>query len=79
MSLMRQFRNAMSGALLFALMLSMQTALADVTTIVQQCEDCHGTKGQKATLVTSGQNGGNDLRKARDPNGIPYFIKVGAR
>jgi hypothetical protein len=45
-------------------------------TIEIECEDCHGTKGQKATLFTSGQNGGNDLRKARDANGIPYFLKM---
>jgi hypothetical protein len=41
-----------------------------------ECEDCHGTLGAKATLVTSGQNGGNDLTKAVDPNGIPYFLKL---
>jgi hypothetical protein len=45
-------------------------------TIEIECEDCHGTKGQKATLFTSGQNGGNDLRKAKDANGIPYFLKM---
>jgi len=42
---MPQFRDAMSGALLFALMLSFQAAAADITTVVQQCEDCHGKKG----------------------------------
>ncbi len=41
-----------------------------------ECEDCHGTLGQKATLVTSGQNGGNDLRLAKDHDGIPYFLKI---
>ena len=42
---MPQFRDAMSGALLFALMLSIQAAAADITTVVQQCEDCHGKNG----------------------------------
>jgi hypothetical protein len=41
-----------------------------------ECEDCHGTLGQKATLVTSGQNGGNDLTRAVDPDGVPYFVKM---
>jgi hypothetical protein len=42
-----------------------------------ECEDCHGTKGARATLVTSGQNGGNDLTRAVDPSGLPYFTRVG--
>jgi hypothetical protein len=45
-------------------------------TIEIECEDCHGTLNQKATLITSGQNGLNDLRKAKDHNGIPYFIRL---
>jgi sulfide dehydrogenase cytochrome subunit len=42
---MRSFRDAMSGAVLFALMLAVQGAAADVTTLVKQCEDCHGKNG----------------------------------
>ena len=42
---MPKFRDAMSGALLFALMLSIRPAAADITTLVQQCEDCHGKNG----------------------------------
>ena len=42
---MTKFRDATSGALLFALMLSIQAAAADITTVIQQCEDCHGKKG----------------------------------
>ncbi len=42
---MPKFRDAMSAALLFALMLSIQAAAADITAVIQQCEDCHGKKG----------------------------------
>jgi sulfide dehydrogenase cytochrome subunit len=42
---MPSFRDAMSGALLFTLMLSIQAAAADINTIIQQCEDCHGKNG----------------------------------
>ena len=41
-----------------------------------ECEDCHGA-AQRATLVTSGPNGGNDLRRAVDRNGVPYFQLTG--
>ncbi len=37
-----------------------------------ECEDCHGAKA-KATLVTSGPTGGNNLATTRDPNLVPYF------
>jgi hypothetical protein len=37
-----------------------------------ECEDCHGAAG-RGSLVTTGPNGGNDLTKARDRNGVPYF------
>lgn len=37
-----------------------------------ECEDCHGS-ANLATLKTSGPTGGNDLTKAHDANGIPYF------
>ena len=42
---MTKFRDAMSGAVLFALMLAVQGASADITTLVKQCEDCHGKNG----------------------------------
>lgn len=42
---MPQFRDAMSGALLFAIVLSIQAAAADITMVIQQCEDCHGKNG----------------------------------
>jgi cytochrome subunit of sulfide dehydrogenase len=38
-------RHATSGALFFAFLLSIQAAAADVATVVQQCEDCHGKNG----------------------------------
>jgi len=38
-------RHSMSGALLFTILLSIQAAAADVATVVQQCEDCHGKNG----------------------------------
>ena len=37
-----------------------------------ECEDCHGATA-RATLVTSGPNGGNDLTRAHDASGVPYF------
>jgi hypothetical protein len=40
-----------------------------------ECEDCHGAAG-RATLVTSGPNGGNDLTRAKDRDGVPYFQVV---
>ena len=38
-------RHTMSGALLFTILLSIQAAAADIATVVQQCEDCHGKNG----------------------------------
>lgn len=42
-----------------------------------ECEDCHGTNQQRATLVTSGPNGGNDLTRARNDDKQPFFEKHG--
>ncbi|HKS42343.1 MAG TPA: hypothetical protein VJX74_17115 [Blastocatellia bacterium] len=42
-------------------------------TIEIECEDCHGTPKKLGTLVTSGPNGGNDLRQSMDENGTPFF------
>ncbi len=41
-----------------------------------ECEDCHGGKA-KATLRTSGPNGGNDMTAAKDADGVPYLQRVG--
>ncbi len=41
-----------------------------------ECEDCHGSTA-RATLRTSGPNGGNDLTKAHDANDVPYFSNSG--
>ncbi len=38
-----------------------------------RCIDCHGTVGQRATLRTSGNTGGNDLREVMTPFGTPQF------
>ena len=38
-------RQPMSRALLLTILLSMQAAAADIATVVQQCEDCHGKNG----------------------------------
>jgi sulfide dehydrogenase cytochrome subunit len=35
----------MSRALLLTILLSIQAAAADIATVVQQCEDCHGKNG----------------------------------
>jgi hypothetical protein len=43
-----------------------------------ECEDCHGTNDQRATLVTSGPNGGNDLTRAFDDDHKPFFEKSGS-
>ena len=43
-----------------------------------ECEDCHGAKS-KATLLTSGPTGGNDLTKAHDANLVPYFENKGGQ
>ncbi|RMH36760.1 MAG: hypothetical protein D6689_21900 [Deltaproteobacteria bacterium] len=40
-----------------------------------ECEDCHGTLDARATLITSGPNGLNDLRRAVDHDGVPYFVE----
>ena len=45
-------------------------------TIEIECEDCHGARA-RATLVTSGPNGGNDLRRARDADRRPFFVEQG--
>jgi len=44
-----------------------------------KCEDCHGTAEAKATLLTSGPPGGNDLRRARTPFGKPQFLVRGGK
>ena len=41
-----------------------------------ECEDCHGALA-RATLKTSGPNGGNDLTTAVDAGGVPYFQRSG--
>jgi hypothetical protein len=41
-------------------------------TIEIECEDCHGAKS-KTNFLTSGPNGGNDLRRARDHDLQPFF------
>jgi hypothetical protein len=41
-----------------------------------ECEDCHGAKA-KATLVTSGPNGGNNLRLAKNHDLQPFFADQG--
>jgi len=38
-------RQPMSRALLLTILLSIQAAAADIATVVQQCEDCHGKNG----------------------------------
>ncbi len=52
-------------------------------TIEIECDDCHGTSTQRATLVTSGANGGNDLTEAfskpisnRTQFGTPFFERL---
>jgi hypothetical protein len=42
-----------------------------------ECEDCHGTHQQRATLITSGANGGNDLTRGFDHDGRPFFERRG--
>lgn len=42
-----------------------------------ECEDCHGTNDQRATLVTSGPNGGNDLTRAVNDDHQPFFERRG--
>ncbi|HWU89726.1 MAG TPA: hypothetical protein VN253_20830, partial [Kofleriaceae bacterium] len=37
-----------------------------------ECEDCHGANA-RATLITSGPNGGNDLRLAKNDDHRPFF------
>ena len=41
-----------------------------------ECEDCHGST-ERATLVTSGPNGGNDLTKAFGIDRRPFFERKG--
>ena len=41
------------------------------------CADCHGTVQERATLVTSGVPGGNDLRDSRTPFGRRFFWRQG--
>ncbi|MDQ3365697.1 MAG: hypothetical protein M3680_09755 [Myxococcota bacterium] len=42
-----------------------------------ECEDCHGTGTARATLVTSGPNGGNDLTRAKNDDLEPFFARTG--
>jgi LVIVD repeat len=41
-----------------------------------ECEDCHGAV-ERATLVTSGPNGGNDLRRGKNHDLQPFFEDKG--
>jgi hypothetical protein len=41
-----------------------------------ECEDCHGST-ERATLFTSGPNGGNDLTRAFDLDRRPFFERKG--
>ncbi|HSR96426.1 MAG TPA: hypothetical protein VLM79_05105, partial [Kofleriaceae bacterium] len=41
-----------------------------------ECEDCHGARA-RSTLFTSGPNGGNDLRRARNDDLKPFFEERG--
>jgi len=43
-----------------------------------ECEDCHGTNDARATLVTSGPNGGNDLTRAVNDDHQPFFERNGS-
>ncbi len=38
-----------------------------------RCQDCHGDAMKRATLVTSGLNGGTDLKKKVNASGKPQF------
>jgi hypothetical protein len=38
-----------------------------------ECEDCHGTSTKVGTLITSGANGGHDLKKSKDQFGVAFF------
>jgi hypothetical protein len=38
-----------------------------------RCEDCHGSINKRATLVTSGLNGGNSLKDVTTPSGDPWL------
>ncbi len=42
-----------------------------------ECEDCHGTGSSRATLVTSGPNGGNDLTRAKNSDLQAFFVRQG--
>lgn len=44
-----------------------------------ECEDCHGTATKRATLLTSGPNGNNDLRKSVNDNLQPFFEDNGGQ
>ncbi len=41
-----------------------------------ECEDCHGSTA-RSRLVTSGPNGGNDLRLGKTDDGLPFFEEKG--
>ena len=43
-----------------------------------ECEDCHGA-GKRTNFLTSGPNGGNDLRRARNEDREPFFEERGGR
>lgn len=45
-------------------------------TIEIECEDCHGAKA-RTNFKTSGPNGGNDLRRARNQDQQPFFEDKG--
>jgi hypothetical protein len=44
-----------------------------------ECDDCHGSLSDPATLRTSGANGGNLMSLAVDNNGRPFFENKGGR
>jgi len=43
-----------------------------------ECEDCHGAS-QKTNFKTSGPNGGNDMRLARNEDLLPFFEETGGK
>jgi hypothetical protein len=42
-----------------------------------ECEDCHGALKGKTNFLTSGPNGGNDLRRGRNHDLQPFFEERG--
>jgi hypothetical protein len=44
-----------------------------------ECDDCHGSLADRASLVTSGANGGNLMSGAVDNDGRPFFQNRGGK